>query len=92
MAMSDEMPPEVLTVLKKLWLDDSLLRIRVYPRDAWTAVAVIQFATRNPQLSETQRDAAIRVGREIQEALVMRSPDAASYLEDGWNPENDVPR
>jgi hypothetical protein len=90
--MNDEMPPAVLAVLKKLWSDDVNLRVQILPRDAWTAVAVIQFATRNPQLSPTQRDAAIRVGREIQEALVMRSPEAASYLEDGWNPAKDVPR
>lgn len=89
--MSD-MPPGVMEMMLKIWRDNANLRILILPRDAWTALAVIQFATRNPQLSDEQRNAATCVGRILQEALTLRMPDAAPYLEDGWNPAKDVPR
>jgi hypothetical protein len=90
--MSDELPPEVLKVLSKLWRDPRPLHMVIHPRDAWVTVAVIQFATRNPQLSETQRESAIAVARVLQEAIGSIAPEAAGYLEDGWNPALDVAR
>jgi hypothetical protein len=90
--MSDELPPEVLKVLKPIWLSKKPLVVSVKPKDAWTAVAVIQFASRHPQLSPTQRDQAIAVGRALQAAVASMFPDSAIYLEDGWNPAKDVPR
>lgn len=90
--MSDEMSPEMIATLRDLWQEPRTLRISMHPRDAWIAVAVIQFASRNPQLGDTQRDATVRVGRAIQGALLEFVPAAAALLEDGWNPEKDVPR
>lgn len=90
--MSDELPPEVLAVLTQLWQSDVHVHISITPRDAWTIVAVIQYATRNPQLSPAQRDAAITVARILQEAIQDRFPAAADLLEEGWNPAKDVPR
>lgn len=90
--MSDELPPEVLAVMMQIWRDEANLRILIQPRDAWTTLAVIQFATRNPQLGDEQRNAAVRVGRILQAALELRMPGARPYLEDGWNPAKDVPR
>lgn len=90
--MSDELPPEVLKVLKQLWQSTKQLNISIMPKDAWTTVAVIQFATRNPQLSPTQREQAMFVGRKLQEELELFAPAAARYLEDGWNQAKDVPR
>jgi hypothetical protein len=88
---SDDMPAEVFATLKQLWQDPRPLQLTIHPRDAWVAVAVIQYASRNPQLGATQRDAAIRVGRALQDALMVFEPKAAGYLEDGWNPEKDLP-
>jgi hypothetical protein len=88
----NELPPEVLRVLKALWESTKPLNISITPKDAWTTVAVIQFATRNPQLSPTQREQAMLVGRKLQEELELFAPAAARYLEDGWNPAKDVPR
>jgi hypothetical protein len=90
--MSDEMPPEVLKVLTQLWKSTKQLNISISPKDAWTTVAVIQFATRNPQLSPTQREQAMFVGRRLQEELELFAPAAARYLEDGWDSGKDVPR
>jgi hypothetical protein len=79
--MSD-MPPGVMEMMLKIWRDNANLRILILPRDAWTALAVIQFSTRNPQLSDEQRNAAIRVGRILQDALTLR------WLREheDWNP------
>ncbi len=90
--MNDELPPDVLRVLKQLWLDIRPLQISISKRDAWTAVAVIQYATRNPHLSDSQRAAATTVGLTLQHALEEVAPAAADLLEDGWNPAKDVPR
>lgn len=89
--MSD-LPPGVFAVLKQVWESPRQLHVDLSPRDAWTTVAVIQFATRNPQLSAEQREMAIRVGRKLQEEIELFMPAAARYLEDGWNPQKDVPR
>jgi hypothetical protein len=88
----NELPPDVLRVLKQLWESKEHLNISITPKDAWTTVAVIQFTTRNPQLSPTQRQQAMLVGRKLQEELELFAPAAARYLEDGWNPAKDVPR
>ena len=90
--MSDELPPEVLAVLRQLWEETRPLHITISPKDAWTTVAVIQYASRNPQLTPGQRASAVAVGRKLQEELELFAPAAARYLEDGWNPEKDVPR
>ncbi|NTV62581.1 MAG: hypothetical protein HGA65_03460 [Oscillochloris sp.] len=90
--MSDELPPEVLAVLRQLWESKEPLPVIFLPKDAWITVAVIQFASRNPQLSPAQRDAAITVARILQEAIQDRFPAAADLLEEGWNPAKDVPR
>jgi hypothetical protein len=90
--MSDDLPPDVLRVLKQLWESKEQLHVDISPKDAWTTVAVIQFASRNPQLSAAQRAAAIAVGRKLQEELELFAPAAARYLEDGWNPAKDVRR
>lgn len=90
--MNSDIPPEVLAVLKQLWESKEQLHIDISPRDAWTTVAVIQYATRNPQLTSEQRRSAIAVGRKLQEELQLFAPAAARYLEDGWNPDKDVPR
>jgi hypothetical protein len=90
--MNDQLPPDVLRVLKQLWESTERLHIDISPKDAWTTVAVIQFASRNPQLTPGQRASAITVGRKLQEELELFAPAAARYLEDGWNPAKDVPR
>jgi hypothetical protein len=90
--VSDEIPPEVMAMLKRVWQSKEPLVVSVKPRDAWTAVAVIQFACRNPHLPDTQRQQAIAVGRALQAALASMFPDGSRYLEDGWNPAKDVPR
>jgi hypothetical protein len=92
--MKDDNPIDaaVLATMMQIWRDDANLRILILPRDAWTTLAVIQFATRNPQLGDEQRNAAVRVGRILQEALELRMPAAHPYLEDGWDAGKDVPR
>ena len=91
--MSDQdMPPAVFAVLKQVWESKEKLYISLSPQNAWTTVAVIQYATRNPQLSPVQREAAIAIGRSLQNAIQQFLPAAADILEEGWNPDKDVPR
>jgi hypothetical protein len=87
-----DLPPDVIRVFRQLWESKEQLHISISPKDAWTTVAVIQFATRNPHLSPAQRESAIAIGHKLQEELELFAPAAARYLEDGWNPQKDVPR
>lgn len=87
-----ELPEDVRAVLSSLVAAQAPLHIAVRPWDAWVAVACLQFSSRNPQISAAQRDQIIAVGRALQLALTAMAPQAARYLEDGWNPANDVPR
>ena len=90
--MNDELPPAVLAVLRQVWEAQEPLHIDISPKDAWTTVAVIQYASRNPQLSPTQRQSAIDIARKLQEEISLRYPVAAGYLEEGWDPAKDTPR
>jgi hypothetical protein len=83
-------PPEVTKTLSRLARQQEPITVTMKPWDAWVTVAVIQFASRNPQLSPTQKDQAVAVGRALQAMLAQLSPEAAQYLEAGWNPELDV--
>lgn len=88
----DELPDDVRDALLSLAVERRPLALQVRAWDAWVTVAVIQFAVRNPQLSPTQRDQAIRVGRALQRVLVEAAPNAALILEAGWDTSQDVPR
>lgn len=66
------------------------LRFRVKPWDAWLAVAILQFAWRNPQLDDVQRQTVERMGRSIQRSIAKVAPEAAAILEDGWDRSKDV--
>ncbi len=89
---TDELPADVRDALLSLAVERRRVTPSLATWDAWVTVAVIQFATRNPQLSSTQRDQAVRVGRALQDSLAAMAPAAAALLEAGWNPAQDVPR
>lgn len=90
--MSEHLPKELEGPLIKLWNSDQLIVAPMRPRDAFQAVAVIQFATRNPQISDVQRQAAIAVARVLQQAVTRLDPIVGKYLEMGWDPQYDTPK
>lgn len=89
---SDDIPAEALAMLQRLWPLQQPITFQLRPRDAWTVLAIVQFAWRNPQLSPQQRRLMETFGRQLQAAIVAIEPEAAPYLDMGWHPEYDVPR
>jgi len=66
--------------------------------DAYTLVAVLQFATRNPRLSDVQRDAVLAIAHGVAGALTEAArgrfgPESAieTTLGRGFDPAHDVP-
>jgi hypothetical protein len=92
MTEQHEIPPELLKRLRVLWKDERPFLVSLRPKDAWIAVGVIQFASRNPQLSPLHRQAIEEFGRSIQQGLTDRDPVLGPYLEMGWDPAYDAPR
>jgi len=92
MSAPDEIPDELMEPLKRLWRTEQPILIQMRPRDAWCVIALVQFASRNPQISPTQRALLETFGRELGRAVVAIDPIFGKYLEMGWDPQFDVPR
>jgi hypothetical protein len=86
------MPPELMEALTRLWRIEQHFVFSMTPRDTWIALGVIQFASRNPQLSPTHREVMRGIGEQLQATLVALDDRLAPYLEMGWDPQFDVPR
>jgi len=84
-----DLPADLKGPLIRLWRIRSPIVVSIKPRDAWVALGIIQFATRNPALSVTQRQLIETFGRELQRALVAIDPSLEKYLEMGWDPTFD---
>jgi hypothetical protein len=89
MSAPDEIPADLLEPLKRLWQTEQPILIQMKPRDAWSIVGLIQFASRNPHISPTQRQLLERFGRELQRAVVAIDPVFEKYIEMGWDPKHD---
>jgi hypothetical protein len=87
----NEIPQEVRDMMKRIWRSSEKLHFTLSPRDAWTTVAVLQYAWRNPALNDDQRQMIEELARGIQQGLVELEQDAQKYLEMGWHTEHDVP-
>jgi hypothetical protein len=85
----DELPADLKGPLLRLWRIEQPIVVSILPRDAWVALGIIQFATRNPMISPTQRQLIESFGRELQRGLAQIDPSVEKYLEMGWNPEFD---
>jgi hypothetical protein len=92
MSAPDEIPAELMEALTRLWRTEQPLLYQMLPRDAWTIIGLVQYASRNPQISPTQRAVLETFGRELGRAIVAIDPVFAKWLEAGWNPQFDVPR
>ncbi|HEU5103249.1 MAG TPA: hypothetical protein VFU22_29715 [Roseiflexaceae bacterium] len=88
----DDLPPELMQSLIVLWRIERPIVVSIKPRDAWVALGIIQFATRNPALSVTQRQLIEAFGRQLQQALVVIDSTLGTYLEMGWDPAYDQPK
>ena len=75
--------------LRRLWQIKQPIVVAILPRDAWIALGIIQFASRNPALSPAQRQLIEAFGRELQRGLSQLDPILDRYLEMGWNPAFD---
>lgn len=86
------MSPDEMMVLRlasELSTADPVV-IQLSAFDAWTVLAIVQFASRHPRLSPAQHELMLAFGRGLQTALADRVPFASDLLDDGWDPEKDV--
>jgi hypothetical protein len=84
MPRDPELTPEQIRTLMRIRTQPPV-SVTIQPWDAWVAVAVIQYGTRNPYISQTQREQATVVALILQHAIAAVSPLAAELLNDGWN-------
>jgi len=89
---TDELPDELKAPLYRLWRIEQPILVSLKPRDAWMVLGIVQFASRNPMLTPTQRQLIEAFGRSIQDHLAQFDPVFARYLEMGWDPAHDQPR
>lgn len=68
------------------------VRMQMPALEAYTLLAILQLASRHPELSPLQLDLVMKAGRDLQEAIAWRCPFAAETLELGWDPGLDVRR
>lgn len=65
--------------------DMTPINVEIRIVDAWTLVSALQLATRHPDLDLYMREAIERGGRQFQDAIADRHPDAGPVLEMGWH-------
>jgi hypothetical protein len=87
-----DLPPGLKGPLIRLWRIERSIVVHILPRDAWVALGIIQFTTRNPALSIMHQQIIESFGRELQRALAAIDPSLDKYLELGWDPAFDQPR
>ena len=92
MSAPDEIPAELLEPLKRLWQTEQPIILSMTPRDAWSICGLMQFASRNPQISPAQRQLLEAYGRELQRAVAAIDPIFDKYMERGWSSQFDTPR
>lgn len=92
MSAPDDLPDELIGPLLRLWRAEQPLLFQLLPHDAWCIIGLVQFASRNPQISPTQRALLETFGRALGRALVAIDPVFGKYLEMGWDAQFDVPR
>lgn len=90
--MSNDLPEAVLATLYGLWRMNVPLPLTLLPRDAWIVLGVVQYAARNPQLSDREREVVTAVGRALQRQIAQLDPRLDEYMEQGWDPAFDQPR
>jgi len=58
--------------------------------EAFTLLGALQFAWRNPGLSDLHRSIVEKAARDLQDAIASRSPYAGQVAELGWDRSHDV--
>jgi hypothetical protein len=86
------LPDDLRDPLLRLWQLRQPIHVQILPCDAWVALGIIQYSTRNPMLTPEQRQIIESFGRSIQRGLAALEPALEQTLEMGWNPAHDVPR
>jgi hypothetical protein len=59
--------------------------------DAYSVLAIVQYAWRNPNLDAREKELIERFGRALQAAIARRAPKAGETLELGWYVAYDQP-
>jgi hypothetical protein len=91
--MNDYYDPEEaadLALTHKVMTDLVPLEVFISIAEAWLLITALQLAIRHPALGEPMRQSLENIGRQFQESVVARHPEAADLLERGWDSFFDV--
>ena len=77
---------------RRVMSDNTPLPVTINIQEAWLLISGLQLASRHPGISPYMKSALENIGRQFQQAIVERHPQAAELIEFGWNPEMDVPQ
>jgi hypothetical protein len=80
---------QIVTRLVSELRDADPLFLQIPALDAFSILAVVQFAWRNPALDTIQKHRIEDFGRALQDAIATSAPYAARVLELGWDPTKD---
>jgi hypothetical protein len=86
----DQTPAAIRRLAKELQHADPV-RMQLPALEAYTVLAIVQFAWRNPGLDPEQKALIERFGRDLQAAIARRAPFAGETLELGWDTSYDSP-
>lgn len=85
--VSDEI--RFMSIARKVLEDKTPLQTDIDIGSAWTLVAALQLATRNPGMTPDLRLRITNVGRAFQASIEVLHPEAHELLEKGWNEKFD---
>lgn len=86
-----ELPKELIKPLTRLWKNRQKINVRMLPRDAYMLAALLQFADRNPALTEEQHDLLYKYATELIIGVTQIEPALGPYLQMGWDSSYDQP-
>lgn len=85
-------PTELIEPMARLWKRRERMNIRILPKDAYMIAALLQFADRNPGLTEQHHALLHDFANQLIELVANIEPIMEPYLMLGWNPDHDQPR
>ena len=91
MELPEDFPTEIIQPMARLWRRREKLIFRMLPRDAYMIAALLQFANRNPALTDEHQEVLRDFANQLIAAVANIEPIMEPYLLLGWNPEHDQP-
>ena len=84
-------PTELIEPMARLFRRREKLNFRMLPKDAYMIAALLQFADRNPGLTDDHHTILRDFANQLIAAVANIEPIMEPYLLLGWNSDHDVP-